>query len=50
MSRASLGLPVIWTWDVLSEVLLGCQMHLMFHGIEAKRIEVADQFVKEHNI
>ena len=42
MFRATSGLPVIWIWDVLSEVFLDCGMHLVFHGAVANVVEVAD--------
>ena len=35
MSRASPCPPVIWAWDVLSDVFLKCAIHLVFRGVVA---------------
>ena len=50
MSKSSSGLPVIWTWDVLSDVFLDCGMHLVFHGVVANIVEVAHQFMADHGL
>ena len=50
MSRTNSGLPVIWTWDVMSEVFLDCGIHLVFNSVMANSVEVVDQFMKENNL
>lgn len=48
--RGGSGLPVIWTWDVLADVFLGCGMHLVFHRVVANIVEVAHQFMTDHKL
>ena len=50
MSKSSSSLPVIWTWDVLSDVFLDCEMHLVFHGVVANIVEAVHQFMTDHDI
>ena len=50
MSKSSSGLPVIWTWGVLSDVILDCGMHLVFHGVVVNIVEVSHQFMTDHGL